>query len=134
MINASLADDNPFYAISLFHDIYFRDVGKTLANFRVQTSEPCRIEIIDAFSHQLLAIDANGDGDFEDIGDALYADSNGDGYPDLKLSSTEDTKQIELAVFPQFKNNREKREIEISLSFQSHGVWKTQAIDRLIVK
>jgi hypothetical protein len=134
VVNASLAEDNPFYSLSFFNDVYFRGELEALINLRVQASEPCRIEVVDAFSHELLAIDANGDGDFEDLGDAFHTDIDVNGYPDFKVNSQADVKRLELAVFPHFKNNRNQREIEITLSFQTVTGWIPQATDRLIIR
>jgi hypothetical protein len=134
VVNASLAEDNPFYSLSLFHEVYFRGEQEQRTNLRVQASEPCRIEIIDPVSHELLAVDANGDGDFEDAGDSIATDLDLNVYPDLIVSPTADVRRFELVVFPRFKENRNPREIEITLSFGAPGSWTTQSVDRLILR
>jgi tetratricopeptide (TPR) repeat protein len=134
VVNASLAEDNPFYSLSFFHDVYFRGETEILTNLRVQASEPCRVEIVDALSRLLLAIDANGDGDFEDAGDAFYTDGDLNGYPDFKVSAVRDVQRFEVVVFPHFKQKRNRREIEVTLSLSLGNTWTPQAVDKLIIQ
>ena len=134
VVNASLAEDNPFYSLSFFHEVYFRGQQEQRTNLRVQTSEPCRVEIFDALSQELLAVDANGDGDFADAGDNITTDLDLNVYPDFVTSTATDVCRFELVVFPQFKQNRSPREIEITLSFGMPGSWTPQAVDRLALQ
>src|SRR5438309_2177287 len=119
--NASLAEDNPFYAIEFYHEIYFRGEEALLKNLRVETSEPCRVEIVEQTHHTLLGIDANGNGSFADAGDVVYVDADKNLYPDITLNKETDVAILELLVFPHFKQNRNQREIKLTLSWDENG-------------
>jgi tetratricopeptide (TPR) repeat protein len=134
VVNANQALDSPFYAVPLFHEVYYRSDADKLVNLRVQVSEPCRVEIVDATSRALLAIDAQGDGDFRGAGDVLYADLDSNTYPDFQMSGSLDVRDLELLVFPQHRHARPAREIQVTLSFQHGTGWEPQATNRLIIK
>jgi len=132
--NASLAEDNPFYAIEFYHEVYFRGDETQLKNLRVETSEPCRVEIVEQSHHTLLAIDADGNGSFGDAGDVVYVDADKNLYPDISLDKDRDVAILELFVFPHFKQNRNQREIKITLSWDENGDWVPQAVNTLVLK
>jgi len=132
--NANLAADNPFYAVPFYHEIYSRSANPEIVNFRVQTSVPCRVEIMDAVTGKLLAIEANGDGDFDGPGDVLYADEDSNGFPDFVLDRNHDTASFELLVYPASSSPRKKSEVEIRLFVERDRAWVEQAIDRLVLK
>jgi tetratricopeptide (TPR) repeat protein len=134
IVNASLAADNPFYAVPFYHEMYFRGANQELHNFRVKTSEPCRVEVLDAATDKLLAIDADGDGNFDGPGDVLYVDEDGNGFPDFALSKERDLATFELLVYSAPRTTHGQGEIEIRLLIEENNVWVEQAIDRLMVK
>ena len=131
-VNASTATDNPFYRVSFFHDIRMRDKAIRFANIRVQTSEPCRVEMVDAERDLLLAIDANGQGTFSSTGDQVYSDADGDGFPDLPRVDAMEGGSLELRVYPLKKNRPGK--IEIKVSVKTGEQWEEQAVDVLNVQ
>jgi hypothetical protein len=133
IVNASLAGENPFYAVPFYHEIYFRGATPEVRNFRVKTSEPCRVEILDATSDKLVAIEANGDGYFDGPGDVLYSDSDGDGFPDFVLSKEHDAARFELLVYPASRADRGPGEIEVKLLMEENHDWVEQAADKLVV-
>ena len=100
----------------------------------METSEPCRVEIVDQTHHILLGIDANGNGSFADAGDVVYADADKNLYPDITLSKETDVAVLELFVFPHFKQNRSQREIKVTLSWEENGAWLPQAVNTLVLK
>lgn len=134
IVNASLAADNPFYAVPFYHEIYFRGSGQELRNLRVKTSEPCRVEVLDVVTDKLLAIDATGDGNFDGPGDVLYADEDGNGFPEFVLGQDRDAVSFELLVYPASRTNRNASQIEISLLVEENGNWVEQAADRLMMR
>ena len=131
VVNASLARENPFYSVGFYHELYFRGRTQTLQDLRVTASQSCRVEIVDALTMNFLAVDANGDGDFEDAGDVLYADANADGYPDFKLTTERDLAAFELRVYPLVRNNSAPQELEVTLWRREAGGWTTDAVDVL---
>ena len=131
VVNASLAEDNPFYSVTFYHELYYRGPGTSLQNLRVTASRSCRIEITDAWTGELLAIDANGDGDFDGSGDVLFADADADGYPDFKLGPGRDVAAFELLVYPAAGPIPASHELEITLWHREAGVWIADAVDVL---
>jgi tetratricopeptide (TPR) repeat protein len=134
IVNASLAADNPFYAVPFYHEMYFRGANQELRNFRVKTSEPCRVEILDAATDKLLAIDADGDGNFDGPGDVLYVDEDGNGFPEFVMSKERDIASFELLVYPAPRTDHSQGEIEISLLIEENHAWVEQAVDKLMMK
>lgn len=69
VLDASCLEANPFRSVSLFHELAV-PIGEAIGiPFRLRSTVPLRFEYFDAASHQLLAIDANGNGDFTEAGD-----------------------------------------------------------------
>jgi hypothetical protein len=134
IINASTVAENPFYAVPFYHELYFCGTGQGLRNLRVKASEPCRVEILDVATDKLLAIDATGDGNFDGPGDVLYADQDGNGFPDFVLDKERDVIGFELLVYPESGTGRRASQIEISLLVEENGGWVEQAVDSLVVK
>jgi len=131
VVNASLAEDNPFYSVSFYHELYYRGQATSVQNLRVTASQPCRIEIADASTGQILAIDAHGNGSFNDSGDVLTTDADRDGYPDFLLSHEHDVASFELFVYPSAGTNSVARQTEITLWHQEAGGWMADAVDVL---
>ncbi|MEA3207734.1 MAG: hypothetical protein QOE70_791 [Chthoniobacter sp.] len=96
--NTSLAWENPFYAVRLHHPI--RIVGGGSRSFRVLPSQRCRVEVFDARSGALLAVDADGDGAFQSAGDSVAIDADADNYPDLPADAASGRGEIEILIFP----------------------------------
>jgi len=131
VVNASLAEDNPFYSVGFYHELYYRGQAPTVQNLRVTASQPCRIEIADASTGQILAIDASGNGAFDDSGDVLTADADRDGYPDFLLNRDRDVTSFELIVYPSIGTNSVSHEIEITLWHREAGAWVADVVDVL---
>jgi tetratricopeptide (TPR) repeat protein len=134
IVNASLAAENPFYSVVFYHELFYRGQTNTLQNLRVTASQPCRIEIVDTQANQFLAIDANGNGDFKDAGDVLYADADADGYPDFALSPEHDVACFELRVYPLEGSIPASGKIEITLWRRDGGTWIADAMDVLKIQ
>jgi hypothetical protein len=96
--NTSIAFENPFYAVHLHHPVRISD-GDSRQSFRVKPSRRCRVEVIEANTGALLAVDADGDGAFTSLGDGVFSDSDADGFPDLPANQT-GPGEIEVLVFP----------------------------------
>ena len=69
VLDASRLEANPFRSVALFHELAV-PLGEDLGiAFRLRSSVPLRFEYLTADTHELVAIDANGNGDFNDAGD-----------------------------------------------------------------
>ncbi len=98
--NASLAGRNPFYALRLHHALHRRSGDpNTPVDLRITASHPIRIELLHPDTGELLAVDANGDGQLDGPGDVLLADSNRDGSPDLTCPAGQPA-EIALLIYP----------------------------------
>jgi tetratricopeptide (TPR) repeat protein len=132
VIDANLALENPFYSVPLHHYVVRpnADAG-TSQNLRVITSAPCRVELVEAATGKVLAVDATGDGDFKGVGDVIFADGNLDGSPDLRLDKNQRVAEVEIQVYPLSANT----EVGVNLELQkSDGTWVLSATDRLLGK
>lgn len=69
VLDASGLEGNPFRSIPLFHEIAVPPGEDLAVPFRLRSPLPLRFEYYDPNSGSLLAIDANGNGDFSDEGD-----------------------------------------------------------------
>lgn len=71
VMDASLLEANPFHSISFFHELAVPLGDEQGIPFRLRSPLPLRVEYYDSSSSELVAIDANGNGDFTEPGD-LY--------------------------------------------------------------
>ena len=135
-MTANLAEGNPFYAVSLFHEIYHREFNNGLIDVRVKASVPCHVQIVDEESGAILGVDAEGDGDFLSEGDVLADDSNRNGYPDLQLEPDQEVTGLELRVFPvkSDETSEENSEISITVELRNRetGQWEPHAVNKLV--
>ena len=132
IVDASLVDFNPFFHVPFYHSIFYRGGTATLADVRVTASSPCRVEIYEEGDEEPLAIDANGDGDFIDAGDALFVDANNDELPDFSLDAINDIRTIELWVFPAADYLEPGHDpIEISVWIGENGSLRLESVDVL---
>lgn len=69
VLDASLLEANPFRSVSLFHEIAVPEDEFEAVPFRLRSPVVLRFEYYDSRSGELLAIDANGNGDFSEAGD-----------------------------------------------------------------
>jgi hypothetical protein len=105
--NASHVRLSPYVSIPVYEEIYYRgEDTERIENFLPATSGPCRVEIFELGrigamdARTLLAVDANGDGRFDDVGDDVLADHDGDGYPDVRFNENKSVAALELRLFP----------------------------------
>ena len=126
--NTSLAFENPFYAVHLHHPIR---AGGAPQSFRVQPSRRCRVEVLDARTGALIAVDADGDGTFRGLGDSIATDVDADGFPDLPADAATGLGEIEILIFPLPGAAPATRDARIELQVKSPAGWKSIAHDIL---
>jgi hypothetical protein len=69
VLDASSLEAGPFRSVALFHELAV-PAGETEGiAFRLRSPQPLRVEYYDSRSKELVAIDANGNGDFTEPGD-----------------------------------------------------------------
>lgn len=128
--DTSLARNNPFYAVHLYHPVAAAGGG---LNFRILPSRPCRVEIIDARDAALLAVDADGDGAFRSAGDNAGIDADRDGFPELPAATAGDSPAaIEVLIFPLAGAPAATTDTRIEIQTRTAaGIWMTTAHDIL---
>lgn len=129
-VNASLLLKNSFYNVPVYHAVSGGTASDgTLADFKVEGSIPCRLELYDAATAELLGIDSDGNGSFLDKGDVLAQDSDMSGYPD----APNEDRHVICYIYP-LKDQKAVDYIDISFSISHDGEWKVIGTDRLIIK
>ena len=128
LVDASKLTANPFAHVPFRNEFYYR--GQTLihSDLKMHASAPCRLEVYDAHSEKLLAVDATGNGRFTEAGDAVHVDANENGWPDLTFGPDADAQAIHLWVYP-LANQPEP--VEIALSLGDGTTWVLQGMDVL---
>jgi hypothetical protein len=132
VINANVAIHNPFYAVPLYNEIFYRDEKPRDQSIRVRTSYPPRVEIVDDVSGRLLAVDATGNGDFTGSGDLVFRDNNRDGFPDLRLSAEDDFAALLLFGFPE-PDLSGVEALEVTVDLFDDGEWRPAGRNRFIL-
>ncbi len=134
VVDAHAVRISPFHLVPIRHMIQ-RTVnagsGESV-DFRISASEPIRIEVYDSTGAKLICVDANGDGDFEDKGDLVYQDLNGNGHPDLTMGERETLVSLTMYVDPgQIEAGESDASREVSISLLEDGAWHLDAVDRI---
>lgn len=129
VIDAHQLQNNPFYLIPIHHMVQRIDAtDQQIVNYAVEASSPMRIESYDAASGRLLAVDANGDGDFLDGGDLIIGDRDRDNWPDLVFEEGQKLSSLVLYVQPE-KAATAGIETELTIKIKASGEWQTDAVD-----
>ena len=69
VLDASSLEAGPFRSVALFHELAVPAGESEGIAFRLRSPLPLRVEYYDSRSKELVAIDANGNGDFTEPGD-----------------------------------------------------------------
>lgn len=128
--NTSLAFANPFYAVHLHHPFRIERDGAA-HSFRVHPSQRCRVEVLDARTGAVLAIDADGDGAFTSQGDSLALDADADGAPDFPADPATGAGEIEILIYPLPGQPPAARDTRIVLEAKTPTGWQALAHDTL---
>ena len=127
VIDAHEQQGNPYYLLPIHHMAQRLDTAlEQSVDFTVAASQPTRIEAYDAVTGKLLAIDANGDGDFLDSGDLIAADSNRNSWPELIFGK--DQKLASLMMYVQPLSDT-AGDVNLAIKILASGEWRTDAID-----
>ena len=99
VLDASALEANPFRFATLHHELSV-PLGEDLGvAFRLRSPVPLRFEYYDALSQQLLAIDANGNGDFTETGDLHLRSSDGIAAAIVPVSPGSSQVAVEIHIF-----------------------------------
>lgn len=97
---------SPLFSVPVYMEIYHRGSPKRhIQDLLPVTSEPCRIELYEilaggARGRHWLAVDADGDGGYFGPSDAVGADANDSGFPDVEFSHLKEVAALELRLYP----------------------------------
>lgn len=130
---ASVTRRNAFYAVPVPQFVQsLATLGQDSQpqNYRLKASSPCWIELSNA-ADEVLGIDANGNGLFEDVGDVLEADRDANGFPDVALDASRNSQELIIFnVYPSAATSDEPIRLEFQLLSDS-GDWETVSISQL---
>lgn len=133
VIDAHAVQENPFYLIPVHHMIQRMKTGKNeTIDFSIEASTPMRIEMYNGETDELIAIDANGDGDFKDPGDYIGVDDNRNSQPDITFGTQQKLTSLLLYIKPDHQTS--KSEAELIVKIRDNNEWRTDAIDRIEFK
>lgn len=114
----------------LYHEIYGRSRIARVENLQVKASAPSRLEILDQSTGRPLAVDAEGDGEFNSPDDRVFQDHDGDGNPDLIVGDR--AQAIEIQVWPGPSAAGEEITVTAGLRDPSQeGGWRTDAVNTI---
>lgn len=130
--NASHLRLSRHLSLPVYEEIYLRRPSHgRVENFLAAASSPARIEIHEIGqsggleSRTLLAVDAEGDGDFRGPRDQLLSDQDGDGFPDVAFDPDKPVAALELRLFP--LPGQPPAELDLSLSLREDAAWRQPA-------
>lgn len=132
VVGRSEAREDRFYGVSFYHELYARQGHRQgIQDMRVKADAPARIEIWDADTGMLLAVDAQGNGSFLDSGDIIHADANLNLYPDVDLSGEASIVGLELVVFNLSEASTQET-VTLDIQLQAGEQWVTHAQSQLV--
>ncbi len=99
VLDASQIETNPFRSISLFHEMAVPLGEITGIPFRLKSPVPLRFEYYDPATQELLAIDANGNGDFTETGDLHNRGPSGIACAMAPVKSAAASVTVEIRIF-----------------------------------
>lgn len=124
---------NPFYNVPVAHTIYHRGHSKQPANFRLIANMVVTLEIRDTATDTVLAIDAEGDGDYTGPYDELNIDTDFDGFPDIGTETFRTHSHIEVTLRTFERTAFNQREINLSLQVLDQAQWYEDALDVVLL-
>jgi tetratricopeptide (TPR) repeat protein len=129
ILDASFLSSNPFHSLSLYHEIEITKQLATCSPCRIKCSVPLRLEYYDSKSKDLLAIDANGNGDFTEEGDLYIVNQEGLAACMLPLRPGEKQSSLQVMVFSTSGEapNPSGREITLTTQVFYKNNWATEA-------
>jgi hypothetical protein len=134
VIDAHELHQNPFYLLPIYHTLQRPATNKTdTVDVVVKASEAVRIELYDAQTFELVYIDANGDGDFEDEGDLVTSDKNGNLQPDLTIPEGRRLHSFLMYVAPTHGVGSPKT-INLAINVLLGDKWIVDSVDKIDFK
>lgn len=130
IVNWADAQYSALHALPFYQEMYIRKMDTPFQDIRVVADQPIRIELWDAQTRELIAIDATGNGSFEDAGDVIVYDANNNLFPEVFITEDNSVRALEILTFPNESGNIDKP-IEIAVELSREGQWELQAINKI---
>ena len=139
IVDRNITDANPFYGIPLYHEIYYRnkDQQSMVLDLRVVTSTDLYVELVDAKSGKVFAVDNQSNGSFLDEGDWFSRNDNLNNFPDLTLSADKDVYPLELRVYTntlKYTKDLPDHTLDIELQYRLDDEWISFVNNKIIFR
>ena len=133
VLDASSLEAGPFRSVALFHELAVPAGESEGIAFRLRSPQPLRVEYYDSRSKGLVAIDANGNGDFTEPGDLHVRGSSGVAAAILPVPPGNDTLTVEVHLFAADGHPLPPLSPGLVLKAEVHrgGKWVVEAEDTL---
>jgi len=125
---------SPLVSVPVHMEIYHRGRPQNhVQDLLPITSEPCRVEVHELLAdgtrgRQWLAVDGDGDGDYRGEADAVFADADGSGYPDVAFSREKEVAALEIRLFPiPSPDGSYPAVLELDVSLRDGSRWRQPA-------
>jgi|GEM_PF-2058504 len=132
--NACQVRLSPLVSVPVHMEVYHRGGPKRhLQDLLPVTSQPCRIELHEilpdgARGRQWLALDADGDGSYRGPADAVVADADHSGYPDIEFSAGKEVAALEVRLYPlPAAGGALPAALDLTVSLSDGGRWREPA-------
>ncbi len=133
ILDASLLTSNPFRSLSLYHEVAILPHSAAFLPCRIKCSVPLRLEYYEFSSKELLAIDANGNGNISEEGDLHLVSKEGLAAAMLPLPATRKQTRLEVKLYSIDGKapNPSGEEILLTIEVFRDNVWVAEAISKL---
>lgn len=124
---------NPLLTVPVYMEVYHRRGSRThVQDLLPVTSQPCRVELYEitggATGRKLLAVDSEGDGEFDVLTDVVLSDRNRSGFPDVVFAEHKPVVALELHIYPLASpEGSEPPAVELSVSLRDGARWREPA-------
>lgn len=133
ILDASFLTSNPFRSLSLFHEVAILPQSGAFEACRIKSSVPLRLEYYENSSQKLLAVDANGNGDFSEEGDMHLVNKAGQAAAMLPLPAGLKQTSLEVKLFSIDGKapNPSGEEITLTTEILRSKTWITESVNKL---
>lgn len=133
VLDASSLEAGPFRSVALFHELAVPAGESGGLAFRLRSPQPLRVEYYDSRSKGLVAIDANGNGDFTEPGDLHVRGPSGVAAAILPLPPGKGGLTVEVHLFAVDGHPLPPLSSALVLEAEVHreGKWVVEAEDTL---
>lgn len=131
VLDAGTLQANPFHSITFTHLLAVPMDGLPGVAFRLRSPAPLRIEYYESSRGHLLAIDANGNGDFTDEGDLHLSNPSGVAAAWVPLTLPRTAVEIRIFALTREPLFPAPKAIVLNAEVQLSGTWTKAADDVL---